>query len=299
MRIADSWQDYKLLDATDGERLEMFGDIILIRPDPQIIWKSAKRSPLWSKAHARYIRSNQGGGHWEVLAKLPQSWAIKYNDLTFMVKLMGFKHTGVFPEQAANWDLFGKLIKKRLQNSPNSGEQPTANPPKVLNLFGYTGCATLACLQAGASVCHVDASKGMVAWGKENAELSHLSQKPVRWIVDDCMKFVQREIRRGNKYDGVIMDPPSYGRGPGGEVWKLEDSVSSFVQLCAQVLSDNPLFFAINSYSTGLSGGVMQYILEDILSPVFGGTVNSEEIGLPVQSTNSILPCGSTALWQQ
>lgn len=287
MRIADGWRDYELLDCSDGERLERWGNVILIRPDPQVIWKTPKKHPMWKNAHARYLRSSTGGGHWEILKKTPDAWRIGYGDLSFNVKTMGFKHTGLFPEQAVNWDYTMELIR-------NAGR-----PVKVLNLFSYTGGATVACLKAGAQVVHVDASKGMVAWAKENAVASDVSDKPVRWIVDDCIKFVQREIRRGNKYDIIIMDPPSYGRGPGGEVWKLEDEIYSFVELCSQVLSDEPLMVLINSYTTGLSPAVMEYILGSVISPKFGGNVSSDEIGLPVTQTGMTLPCGASAIWQK
>lgn len=287
MRIADGWSDYELLDCSDGERLERWGNVILIRPDPQVIWKTPKTHPLWKNAHARYIRSSTGGGQWQVLKKTPDIWSVSYGELKFNVKTMGFKHTGIFPEQAVNWDFTSGLIRS------------AGRPVKVLNLFAYTGAATAACLNAGASVVHVDASKGMVAWAKENAAASGLADKPVRWIVDDCIKFVQREIRRGNKYDVIIMDPPSYGRGPGGEVWKLENEVYAFAELCSQVLSDNPLMVLINSYTTGLSPAVMQYILGSVIAPRFGGSLSSSEIGLPVSQTGMVLPCGASAIWQR
>jgi 23S rRNA (cytosine1962-C5)-methyltransferase len=242
---------------------------------------------MWKKANAYYHRSSTGGGHWEVLKKTPHAWRINYGDLSFNVKTMGLKHTGLFPEQAVNWDYTAQLIK-------NAGR-----PVKVLNLFSYTGGATVAALNAGAQVVHVDASKGMVAWAKENAVASGVSDKPVRWIVDDCIKFVQREIRRGNKYDILIMDPPSYGRGPGGEVWKLEDEIYKFVELCSQVLSDDPIMVLINSYTTGLSPAVMEYILGSVISPKFGGKLSCSEIGLPVSQTGMVLPCGASAIWQR
>ena len=285
MRFSENWRDYELIDTSDGERLERWGDIILIRPDPQIIWNSKKKNPLWRDAHARYHRSNKGGGHWETYKKVPDRWTIGYRDLVFNIKPMGFKHTGVFPEQAVNWDFAADIIER------------TERPLKILNLFGYTGCATLACMKAGATVCHVDASKGMVQWAKENAQSSKIADKPVRWLVDDCVKFVQREIRRGNKYDGIIMDPPSYGRGPGGEVWKLEEQLYSLVDVCIQVLSDDPAFFILNSYTTGLSPAVMEYFLNIMLKNRFGGEVLSDEIGLKVSDTGLILPCGSTSIW--
>lgn len=285
MRFAN-WEDYELIDCSDGERLERWGNIILIRPDPQIIWSTPKKNPLWRKAHARYHRSSSGGGKWEVYKKHPDVWKINFNDLCFQIKPMGFKHTGVFPEQAVNWLFLDEKIRssKRQLN--------------VLNLFAYTGGATLACANAGAKVCHVDASKGMVQWAKENSAVSGLSDKPVRWIIDDCIKFVQREIRRGNKYDGIIMDPPSYGRGPGGEVWKLEEQLFSLVELCTGVLSDNPEFFLLNSYTTGLSPAVMQYLLGVLIQKKFGGSLSSDEIGLKATDTGLVLPCGSTAIWQ-
>lgn len=285
MRIAN-WKDYELIDATCGERLERWGDIVLIRPDPQIIWETKRESPLWERAHARYIRSSSGGGHWQIYKAHPNVWQLRYKALSFQVKPMGFKHTGVFPEQAVNWDFVSDKIRqsKRQMN--------------VLNLFAYTGGATLACLHAGAKVCHVDASKGMVQWAKENAALSHLQDRPVRWLVDDCIKFVQKEKRRGKQYDGIIMDPPSYGRGPGGEVWKLEEQLYDLCGLCSSVLSPNARFFILNSYTTGLSPAVMQYLLEVTLQKRFGGSVSSDEIGLPVTQTGLVLPCGSTAIWQ-
>ena len=261
MRAADKWKDYELLDASRGERLERWGDIILIRPDPQILWDTPRRDPRWKQAHARYHRSNTGGGQWERYRPIPDSWQIAYGDLLFALKPMGFKHTGLFPEQAVNWDMMASLIKKENR------------PVRVLNLFGYTGAATLACVAASAHVTHVDASKGMVAWGKENAVASGLADRPMRWLVDDCVKFVQREQRRGNTYDGILMDPPSYGRGPGGEVWKLEEQVYPLVAECVKILSDDPLFFLINSYTTGLSPSVMQYVLGTLLPRNVGGTL--------------------------
>ncbi len=287
MRYTSKWKDYELLDCSCGERLERWGNVTLIRPDPQVIWKTPKKHPAWKRADAVYHRSNSGGGNWEVKNKIPPFWSIDYGDLTFNVKTMGFKHTGIFPEQAVNWDYTAELIK-------NAGR-----PVKVLNLFAYTGGATVACLKAGAQVVHVDASKGMVQWAKENAAASGVADRSVRWIVDDCVKFVQREIRRGNKYDIIIMDPPSYGRGPGGEIWKLENEVYSFVELCTQVLSDDPIMVLINSYTTGLSPAVMQYILGSLVKPKFGGEVESDEIGLPVTQTGMVLPCGASAIWHK
>ena len=281
------WQEYELIDTSDGERLERWGDKILIRPDPQIIWRTEKTEPMWNKAHARYHRSKTGGGNWEVYKKLPDVWHVAYKNIVFGVKPMGFKHTGIFPEQAANWEFVADKIKKADRQL------------NVLNLFAYTGGATLACLNAGAKVCHVDASKGMVQWAKENAALSSLADRSVRWIVDDCVKFVQREIRRGNKYDGIIMDPPSYGRGPNGEVWKLEEQLFPLIELCSQVLSDNAEFFILNSYTTGLSSGVMQYVLGVTLQKRFGGKVSADEIGLRTTKTGLVLPCGSTAIWSK
>ena len=285
MRAADKWIDYELIDTSRGERLERWGDIILIRPDPQILWDTPRRDPRWKQAHARYHRSNTGGGQWERYRPIPDSWQISYGDLQFALKPMGFKHTGLFPEQATNWDLMANLIQKE------------DRPVKVLNLFGYTGAATLACVVAGAHVTHVDASKGMVAWGKENAVSSGLADKPMRWLVDDCVKFVQREQRRGNTYDGILMDPPSYGRGPGGEVWKLEEQVYPLVAECVKILSDDPLFFLINSYTTGLSPSVMQYVLGTLLPDNIGGHLSADEIGLPVTASGMVLPCGATAMW--
>ena len=287
MYKADKWIDYELLDTSDGERLERWGDYILIRPDPQVIWRGKREHKLWSKAHGIYRRSNSGGGAW-VKNNVPESWTINYGELTFMLKPMGFKHTGLFPEQAANWDWFSQLIRERVGNG---GEV------KVLNLFAYTGGATAAAAKAGASVVHVDASKGMVACAKENLALSGLKDAHVRYIVDDCRKFVEREIRRGNKYDAIIMDPPSYGRGPGGEVWKLEDAVCDFVSLCERVLSDDPLFMLINSYTTGLSALTMGYVLDIEIVKKHGGVSETAELALPVTQTGSYLPCGASARW--
>ena len=287
MRVADNWRDYELLDCSDGEKLERWGEVILIRPDPQIIWKTKRLHPLWKQAHAKYFRSNRGGGEWKVYKKIPKQWSINYRDLKFNVKTMGFKHTGIFPEQAVNWE----YARKKIETSDK--------PLNILNLFGYTGCATLSCMKSGATVCHVDASKGMVLWAKENAVTSGIQDKPVRWLVDDCIKFVEREIRRGNKYDGIIMDPPSYGRGPSGEVWKLEDNLYSLIELCSGVLAKAPTFFILNSYSTGLSAGVMEYMLGAVLKPMFGGKVSSDEIGLRATANGLVLPCGSTAIWEK
>ena len=284
MRLSDKWKDYELLDCSDGERLERWGDVILIRPDPQIIWKDSQTAPEWNTAHARYIRSDKGGGAWDYRRKLPESWQIKYRDLTFLVKPTGFKHTGLFPEQAVNWDYCTELIKG-------------ANRPiNVLNLFAYTGGATLACAAAGASVCHCDAVKGMVDWARTNAKLSGLSDKPIRWIVDDANKFIKREIRRGTRYDGIILDPPSYGRGTNGEMWKLEDSIFGLMQDITELLSDKPLFLLLNSYTTGLSASVMSYLLQMTVGKRFDIDIISEEIGIPVKQTGMPLPCGSTAV---
>ncbi|PWL82080.1 MAG: SAM-dependent methyltransferase [Clostridia bacterium] len=284
MRVAQNWKDYELIDATDGERLERFGDVLLIRPDPQIIWHTPRGDPRWESANARYLRSKTGGGHWEMRRKTPECWQIRYGELHFNLKPMGFKHTGIFPEQAVNWDLMAEKIRT------------AGRPIRVLNLFGYTGAATLACVAAGAHVTHVDASKGMVNWGRENAVLSGLAEKPMRWLVDDCGKFVQRELRRGNTYDAIVMDPPSYGRGPGGEVWKLEDQIYALVEQCVRLLSDQPLFFLINSYTTGLSPAVMQYILATLMKDR-GGITAADEIGLPVTAGGLVVPCGATAMW--
>ena len=287
MRIADNWKDYELIDCSDGERLERWGETILIRPDPQVIWKTAKTNPLWKQAHGRYLRSNTGGGRWTFQKDVPGYWTIGYGELQFNIKTMGFKHTGLFPEQAVNWDRTMQIIR--------SADREL----HVLNLFAYTGGATVAALKAGASVVHVDAAKGMVQWAKENAVRNGVADRPVRWIVDDCIKFVEREIRRGSRYDVIIMDPPSYGRGPGGEVWQLEDKIYEFVLRCAKLLSDDAKMLLINSYTTGLSPSVMQYILSSALVPLRGGRVESDEIGLPVIETGMALPCGASAFWLQ
>ena len=278
---AENWKDYEVLDTSDGEKLERWGKYILVRPDPQVIWNTPKRDPRWRKFDARYARSNTGGGQWSQ-HKLPERWQIRYRELTFNVKPMNFKHTGVFPEQAANWDFIQDTIRH------------AGRPISVLNLFAYTGGATLAAAAAGANVCHVDAAKGMVAWAKENAKSSGLEDRPIRWIVDDCAKFVEREIKRGRKYDAVIMDPPSYGRGPSGEIWKLEKDLFPFVQLVAGVLSDNPLFFIINSYTTGLAPSVLGVIMDTIITKKHGGHCECQELGLPVRDSGLVLPCGST-----
>ena len=287
MRTASNWKDYVLLDAADGEKLEKWGGISLVRPDPQIIWKTEKTLPLWKTADGHYHRSNQGGGKWEFSRKIPDAWTINYRELTFNIRPTGFKHTGLFPEQAVNWDFMADKIR-------NANREIN-----VLNLFAYTGGATLACAAAGASVCHVDASKGMVQWAKENARSSSVEDKSVRWLVDDCVKFVEREIRRGNHYDIIIMDPPSYGRGPGGEIWKLEDEVYGLCEKSVKLLTDDSLMFLISSYTTGLSPAVMEYILASLIKPEFGGTASSDELGLPVTASGGILPCGSAAVWKK
>ncbi|MBQ8814800.1 MAG: class I SAM-dependent methyltransferase [Lachnospiraceae bacterium] len=281
MWIAENWKDYEVIDCTDGEKLERWGDYLLVRPDPQVIWTTPKEHKGWRKMNGHYHRSSKGGGEWEFFG-LPEQWSISYKSLTFNLKPFSFKHTGLFPEQAANWDWFSKLIRE-------------ANRPiKVLNLFAYTGGATLAAAAAGASVTHVDASKGMVGWAKENAVSSGLGDAPIRWIVDDCVKFVEREIRRGNHYDGIIMDPPSYGRGPKGEIWKIETSVYPLIQLCSQLMSDKPLFFLINSYTTGLQPAVLNYMISTAIKPKTGGVVTADEIGLPVSGNGLVLPCGAS-----
>ena len=282
---ADSWTDYSLLDCSDGERLEKWGNTVLIRPDPQVIWKNCRKHPLWKKADGIYRRSSSGGGSWNENSTMPEEWTVSYRDLKFSIKPMGFKHTGLFPEQAVNWDWFSELIS-------NAGREI-----RVLNLFAYTGGATVAAAKAGASVCHVDASRGMVAKAKENASLSGLADAKIRYIVDDCFKFCEREKRRGNTYDGIIMDPPSYGRGPNGEKWTLEDNIDGFVSLAASLLSDNPLFFLLNSYTTGLSASTMGYVLEKNIVSEKGGRVVSEELGLRVQQTGGYLPCGASSRW--
>jgi len=282
VRIADNWKDYEVLDSSDGEKLERWGKYILVRPDPQIIWHAPRDHKGWTNNNGRYQRSTEGGGAWHN-CRLPQVWQINYGELAFNLKPMGFKHTGLFPEQAVNWDYMQNKIKK------------AGRPVSVLNMFAYTGGATVACAAAGASVCHVDASKGMVLWAKENAVSSGLADKPIRYIVDDCKKFAEREIRRGHKYDAIIMDPPSYGRGPGGEVWKIENSIHDLLSLCAQLLSDEPLFFLLNSYTTGLSASVMTYLLSLTAGDKFS-KISADEIGLPVTSTGLYLPCGCTAI---
>lgn len=285
MNIANEWKDYEIIDMASGEKLERWGNIKLIRPDPQIIWKNKSIPSEWKSANARYNRSNTGGGAWEYSKRLPESWQVKYKNLTFNIKPMGFKHTGLFPEQAVNWDWMINKIKQSKRDI------------KVLNLFAYTGGATVACLSAGASVCHVDSSKGMTTWAKENVESSGLREKPVRFIIDDVVKFVQREIRRGNKYDAIIMDPPSYGRGKNGEVWQFENNIADLVELCTQVLSDNPLFFLINSYTTGISSKVLANLLE-LNMKRYNGKITSGEVGLPMKNSKLVLPCGIYGRWE-
>ena len=280
MDVANNWKDYEILDMADGEKLERWGNIILIRPDPQIIWKEKSFPEKWKNANAKYNRSNTGGGNWNFIKPLPKSWQIKYKDLTFNIKPMGFKHTGIFPEQAVNWDWMMSKIKN------------SAREIKVLNLFAYTGGASVACLKAGASVCHVDSSKGMCEWAKENVASSGLKDRPIRFLVDDVVKFVNREIRRGNKYDAIIMDPPSYGRGTNGEVWKFEDNIADLVKLCMNVLSDKPLFFLINSYTTGISSQVLENLLRINIPKKAKGKFSHGELGLPMTNSKMILPCG-------
>jgi 23S rRNA (cytosine1962-C5)-methyltransferase len=284
MWISDQWSDYEVLDCGGGEKLERWGDLTLVRPDPQAIWNTPRRHPGWKRPDGRYARSSTGGGQW-VKQDLPQRWQISYGPLTFNIKPMNFKHTGLFPEQAANWDFARRQI------------QSAGRPVSVLNLFAYTGGATVACAAAGASVCHVDAARGMVSWARENAKSSGLEGAPIRWIVDDCAKFVEREIRRGRRYDAVIMDPPSYGRGPSGEVWKLEENLWPFVELVSGVLSEKPIFFLINSYTTGLAPSVLTYLLESLITKRYGGHTESGELGLPVTESGLILPAGATGRW--
>ena len=284
MEVANNWKDYEILDMANGEKLERWGDVILIRPDPQIIWKSKSFPKKWESANARYNRSSSGGGGWKYNKRMPENWQIKYKDLTFNIKPMGFKHTGLFPEQAVNWDWMISKIKNAKRDI------------KVLNLFAYTGGATVACSYAGASVCHVDSSKGMTTWAKENVASSGLEKRPIRFIVDDVVKFVNREIRRGNKYDAIIIDPPSYGRGTNGEVWKFEENIADLVELCTNVLSDNPLFFLINSYTTGISSTVLEDILR--LNIKKNGKFSHGEIGLPMRDSKLILPCGIYGKWE-
>ena len=284
MWIAKNWKDYKVLDCSGGEKLEQWGRYILVRPDPQVIWNTKKNKKEWNTINGHYHRSSKGGGEWEFF-DLPQQWSISYQTLTFNLKPFSFKHTGLFPEQAVNWDWFSEKIRL------------AKRPVKILNLFAYTGGATLAAAAAGAQVTHVDASKGMVNWAKENARSSGLSDAPIRWLVDDCIKFAEREIRRGSQYDGIIMDPPSYGRGPKGEIWKIEDSLYDFIKLCSRILSTNPLFFLINSYTTGLAPSVLSYMLSTEVAKKYGGAVEASEIGLPVSSSGLVLPCGASGRW--
>ncbi|MFI3251420.1 MAG: class I SAM-dependent methyltransferase [Eubacteriales bacterium] len=284
MWSSNRWTDYELIDCSKGEKLERWKDQILVRPDPQVIWNTPRATGGWRENNGRYARSSSGGGQWEHNT-MPPRWTIQYDDLTFNLKPMNFKHTGIFPEQACNWDFAMEQIKG-------------ANRPiSVLNLFAYTGGATIACAAAGASVCHVDAARGMVAWARENAKSSNLEEAPIRWIVDDCAKFVEREIRRGRKYDAIIMDPPSYGRGPSGEIWRIEDNLFPFVELTSKLLSDNPLFFILNSYTTGLAPSVVTYLLETLISKKHGGIAVSDELGLPVTKSGLILPCGAAGRW--
>lgn len=291
MWIAEDWKDYEVLDTSDGEKLERWGDYLLIRPDPQVIWRKERKAAGWKRPNAHYHRSSKGGGEWEFF-DLPERWQISYKKLNFNLQPFSFKHTGLFPEQAVNWDWFSALIKEEV--SRRGGKEPV----KVLNLFAYTGGATVAAAAAGAAVTHVDAAKGMVSWAKENAAASGLSDAPIRYIVDDCQKFVEREIRRGNHYDAVIMDPPSYGRGPKGEIWKIEENIHHFIKLCAGVLTTQPLFFLLNSYTTGLQPAVLCYLLGLELGH-FGGRVQAEEIGLRVKEDGLVLPCGASGRWNR
>jgi len=285
MRTVEGFKDYELIDADSGERLERWGNIILIRPDPQVIWSGERKNPLWKNAHAKYHRSSSGGGHWETYKKVPDVWSIEYEDLTFRLKPMGFKHTGLFPEQAVNWSKAKELIK-------NAGREVS-----VLNLFAYTGGATVTCLAVGANVTHVDASKGMVQWAKENAAVSGLADRNVRWLVDDCLKFVKREIRRGKSYDAIIMDPPSYGRGPNGEVWKLEQQLGELLSETGKLLSDNALFFFLNSYTGGLSHTILDYMVNEYVVKGRGDKVSTDEIGLAITEKGFSMPCGNTTIW--
>lgn len=285
MWISDKWTDFELLDCSGGEKLERWGKYILVRPDPQALWDTPRTDPRWRSPDGRYVRSAEGGGKWDK-KDLPESWRIGYGRLRLNVRTMNFKHTGVFPEQAANWDFIAGKIRA------------AGRPVSLLNLFAYTGGATVAAALAGAAVCHVDAARGMVLWARENAKASGLENSPIRWIVDDCGKFVEREIRRGRRYDAIVMDPPAYGRGPNGEVWKLEDNLFRFLSLCAGALSDDPLFVVINSYTTGLAASALTYMAESVFTGRFGGRAESEELGLPVTNTGLCLPCGATCRWQ-
>ena len=292
MWIADGWNDYEVLDTSAGEKLERWGDYILVRPDPQVIWNTPHKVREWKQKNGHYHRSNKGGGQWEFF-DLPEQWEISYGNLKFHLKPFHFKHTGLFPEQAVNWEWSGNLIREAKKKNPGK-------EIKVLNLFAYTGGATVACADAGAAVTHVDASKGMLTWAKENAAASGLANAPIRYLVDDCVKFVEREIRRGNHYDAIIMDPPSYGRGPKGEIWKIEEKIFPLVQLCTKVLAEKPLFFLINSYTTGLQPAVLSYMLNLELKSRFGGTVEADEIGLPVRGKQGlVLPCGASGRWSR
>ena len=286
MWTAQHWQDYEVLDTSCGEKLERWGEYLLVRPDPQVLWNTPKTNPGWKKRNGHYHRSSKGGGEWEFF-HLPDEWNIHYKELTFRLKPFSFKHTGLFPEQAVNWDWFSSLIRE------------ANRPVSVLNLFAYTGGATLAAAKAGARVTHVDASKGMVTWAKENAAASGLGDAPIRWLVDDCVKFVEREIRRGNTYDAIIMDPPSYGRGPKGEIWKIEESIFPFIEQTAKILSKDTIFYLINSYTTGLQPAVLSYMIHTAIVPGFGGQVSADEIGLPVKANGLVLPCGASGRWQR
>ena len=291
MWVANNWKDYEVIDCSKGEKLERWGEYLLVRPDPQVIWDTPRTAEGWRNKNGHYHRSSKGGGEWEFF-HLPQEWSIRYEDLTFRLKPFSFKHTGLFPEQAVNWDWFSSIIKDARTGNPD-------RQIKVLNLFAYTGGATLAAAKAGAHVTHVDASKGMVTWAKENAAASGLSEAPIRWLVDDCVKFVERELRRGNTYDGIIMDPPSYGRGPKGEIWKIEENIYPFITLAAKLLAKDALFFLVNSYTTGLQPAVLTYMIHTALTPKFGGQVESSEIGLPVTGNGLILPCGASGRWSR
>ncbi len=295
MWIANNWNDYEILDCSQGEKLERWGDYILVRPDPQVLWNTDRNFKGWSKPNGHYYRSKKGGGEWDFF-NLPEQWSINYKNLTFNLKPFSFKHTGLFPEQAVNWDWFSEIIENAVAKRSAAGTLQD-KPVKVLNLFAYTGGATLSAAAAGAHVTHVDASKGMVNWAKENAESSGLRDKPIRWLVDDCTKFVEREIRRGNHYDGIIMDPPSYGRGPKGEIWKIEECIHDFIKLASKLLSDDPLFFLVNSYTTGLQPAVLTYLISTEVKKKYGGNVVSDEIGLPVTRSGLVLPCGASGRW--
>lgn len=295
MWIANNWNDYEILDCSQGEKLERWGDYILVRPDPQVLWNTDRNFKGWSKPNGHYYRSKKGGGEWDFF-NLPEQWSINYKNLTFNLKPFSFKHTGLFPEQAVNWDWFSEIIENAVAKRSAAGTLKD-KPVKVLNLFAYTGGATLSAAAAGAHVTHVDASKGMVNWAKENAESSGLRDKPIRWLVDDCTKFVEREIRRGNHYDGIIMDPPSYGRGPKGEIWKIEECIHDFIKLASKLLSNDPLFFLVNSYTTGLQPAVLTYLISTEVKKKYGGNVVSDEIGLPVTRSGLVLPCGASGRW--